>query len=657
MFETKYPHLFEPIILNGTYFKNRIFASPQGTSLSTYGNQPTTENMMFYERKAMGGCAAVCYGDATVDCEIGAGNGPHVHLDDRANGVHLNHMARGVSRHGAVASIELSHCGSSARVSFDQGHTIYGAVATNTENQHHAGEIWAEEMPPEIIERTIKKFADAAWFVHHEGFGMVTVHGGHGWLLTQFMHPSNTRKDEWDGSFENRMRFPIAVCEAIRKRCPKLVIEMRISGSEVYEGGYDLDYGIEIAKALDKSGFVDLIHVSAGCHERDEVFTITHPNMFLPDGVNVKYAAEIKKHVETPVACVGALNDVEMMEEIIATGQADVVELARQFSADFDFPRKALEGRPEDIRRCMRCQSCFSHVLQGQEYSCAINPQMGWYMEQKYPRVPADPKRVIVAGGGIAGMTAALTAAKRGHDVVLLEKTDKLGGVLTCEKDVPFKVHLDQYLTQQARFVREAGVDVRLETAATPELVESLEGDAVIAALGAREFVAPIPGIDGANVVSAQKVYTDTELAGGNIVILGGGLVGQELAVYLGMKGRKCTIVEMLPELNAGGNILQQNALYLQYPLYGTQILTSTKALQVLPDGVLVEGPNGEFELAADTIVTAMGMKPRREEALALRWCARDFHLVGDALASRSIREANWDAYQAALDIGMQIVE
>ncbi|MGI6217786.1 MAG: FAD-dependent oxidoreductase, partial [Coriobacteriales bacterium] len=363
-----------------------------------------------------------------------------------------------------------------------------------------------------------------------------------------------------------------------------------------------------------------------------------------------------KKHVEHPVACVGALCDVEMMEDIIASGKADVVELARQFSADPDFPKKAKEGRPEDIRHCMRCQSCFSHVLQGEEYSCAINPQIGWSMEQKYPRVPADKKRVIVAGGGIAGMQAAITAKKRGHDVVLIEKTDTLGGVLKCEKDVPFKIHLDEYLNQQARYCKELGVDIRLNTDATPEFCESLEGDALIAALGAKEFVAPIPGIDGANVISAQKLYVEPDKAGKNIVILGGGLVGQELAVYMGMKGFNCTIVEMLPELNAGGNILQQNALGLQYEALGTKIMTSTKALEVTPDGVKVQAPDGEVELKADTVVTAMGMRPRQEEALALRLCTPDFYLVGDALVSKSIREANWNAYQAALDIGMQTV-
>ena len=652
MYNCKYPHLFSPIILANTYFKNRIFASPQGTSFSTYGNQPTAENMMFYERKAMGGAASVCIGDSVVDSELGMGNGPHLKMDNFGNCVHLNRLTRGITRHGAIASIELNHCGSSARLSYDMGHTIYGAVATKTDNFHHAGGIVAEEMPPEIIERTIQKFADAALLAKRCGFGMVTLHGGHGWLLTQFMHPSNDRKDEWGGSFENRMRFPLAVCDAVRKACgPNFVIEMRISGSELYDGGYDLDYGVEIAKALD--GHLDLIHVSAGCHERDEVFTITHPNMFLEDGVNVKYAAEIKKHVKTPVACVGSLSDPEQMEEIIASGKADVVEIARALVADPDLPKKAQAGHAEDINQCLRCSSCFAHVLQGEEYSCAINPRIGWAMEDKYPRVPAEKKRVLVAGGGIAGMTAALTAAERGHDVILCEKSGQLGGVLLCEKDVPFKRHLDQYLARQARFVRNAKIDVRLNTPVTPALAEELDVDAIVCALGAREFVAPIPGVDGPNVISAEELYLHPEKAGKKVVILGGGLVGTEMSVYLGMKGHQCTILEMAPELNCGGNILQANALRLQYPKYGIQIHTSTRAVEVNDKGVVGEKDGQQQLFEADTVVTAMGMRPRRDEALALRMCAPEFYLVGDCNVPKSIREANWAGYQAALDIGM----
>ncbi|MBQ9858827.1 MAG: FAD-dependent oxidoreductase [Oscillospiraceae bacterium] len=651
MHSCKYPHLFSPIILANTYFKNRIFASPQGSSHSTYGNQPTDQTIAFYERKAMGGAAAVCVGDAVVDSYYGLGNGPHIHMDDFQNMVHLNRLARDVNRHGCVSSIELNHCGSSSRVSFDMGHPIYGAIAKRTENFHHDGGVFAEEMPEDIIIRTIDKFADAAYMAKRCGFGMVTLHGGHGWLLTQFMHPTNNRKDKWGGSMENRMRFPIAVCDAIRKKCGNnFVIEMRMSGSEVYDGGYDLDYGVEIAKHLD--GHLDLIHVSAGCHEVEEVFTVTHPSMFLEDGVNVKYAAEIKKHVKTAVATVGSLSNPEMMEEIIASGKADVVELARGLLADPDLPNKARLGRDDEITECLRCFACFSGLLSGQEYSCAVNPKIGHVLDEKYEQLPTNKKKILVVGGGIGGMTAALTAAEQGHEVILCEKSDKLGGVLRCEEKVPFKKHLEEYLDSQALKVSRAAIDVRLNTEVTPEYAESVGADAIIAAMGARPFVAPIPGVDGKNVISAEEVYMNPEKAGDRVVILGGGLVGTEMSVYLGMMGKKCTVLEMAPKLTYGGNLLQGQALELQYPKYGIEICTSTRAVEVNEQGVVAETPEGTKLFEADTVITAMGMKPLMNEALELRLCAPDFYLTGDCRAAKSIKEANWDAYHAAIDAG-----
>ena len=652
MYSCKYPHLFSPIILANTYFKNRIFASPQGTSHSTYGNLPTDQTIAFYERKAMGGAAAVCVGDAVVDSEIGMGNGPHFKLDCREGSVHLNRMARDINKHGAVSSIELNHCGSSARRSFEMGHTIYGAVATRTDNFHSVKDLHAEEMPPEIIERTIQKFADAAFAAKRAGFGMVTIHGGHGWLITQFMHPTNNRLDEWGGSMENRMRFPLAVCDAIRKKCGKnFVIEMRISGSEVYQGGYDLDYGVEIAKRLD--GHLDLIHVSAGCHEVDEVFTVTHPSMFLADGVNVKYAAEIKKHVRTPVATVGSLSDPEMMEEIIASGKADVVELARQLLADPDMPNKARTGHENDINQCLRCLACFSHLMNGEDYSCAINPRMGFCVDEKFGRTePVRSKKILVVGGGVGGMTAALTAAEAGHEVILCEKEDHLGGVLRCESDVPFKKHMEDYLDRQSERIARSAIDVRLNTEVTPAYAEGIGADAIICSIGTRAFVPAIPGIDGKNVVSAEDVYRDYTRTDENVVILGGGLVGTELSVYLGMRGRKVTLLEMAPELNYGDNKLHGQALGLQYPKYGIRICTGTKALEITDEGVWAEKDGERIFYPADTVVTALGLTPLREEALALRECAPDFYLVGDALAAGTIREANWSAYNAVLDIG-----
>ena len=220
------------------------------------------------------------------------------------------------------------------------------------------------------------------------------------------------------GTFEKRMRFPLAVIAAVREAVgPNYPIEIRISGSECYEGGYDTDYGIRIAEALD--GKVDLLHISAGSHEVAEVFTVTHPSMFLEDGVNVKYAAEIKKHVKTPVATVGALSDPEMLEEIIASGKADVVELARGLICDPDLPRKAREGRQDEIVKCMRCFTCFSSLMTRGQICCALNPEICNEADVKFEKPAPEPRTVLVAGGGIGGMQAALTAAARGHKVLL----------------------------------------------------------------------------------------------------------------------------------------------------------------------------------------------------------------------------------------------
>lgn len=280
-----------------------------------------------------------------------------------------------------------------------------------------------------MMERVIMKHIEAASLAKRCGFGMVFLHGGHGFLMHQFMSPTlNHRTDEYGGSFENRMRFPLEIIRAVRGAVgPHFPIELRISGSEVYEGGYDVDYGCRIAKAVD--GIVDLIHVSAGSHEDARVFTVTHPSMFLEDGVNVRYAAEVKKHVtKSKVATVGALSDPAVLEEIIASGKADVVELARGIICDPDLPNKARTGRDDEIIRCIRCFTCFSNLIKHGHIVCALNPEISDESEQKYARPSAEPKDVLIAGGGVAGMEAALTCEKRGHKVILCEKSDRLGG-------------------------------------------------------------------------------------------------------------------------------------------------------------------------------------------------------------------------------------
>ena len=534
MSEFKYPNLFKPIILRGTIFRNRIFASPTGfMDNGRFGDMPP-EAASYYERKARGGAAAVTIGECKVDPKFGCSTPSSLCLDDPYSRNSFCRVAEAVRRHGAVCSAELSHPGNRANRHKDMPNVTYGPV------DGEDGGFAFYEMPEEIIWHTINQYAKCAALAKSYGFGMITLHGAHGWFISQFLSAAlNTRKDKWGGpDIENRARLAVEILKAIRKAVgPGFPIEMRITGSECYDGGYGIEEGVRIAKQV--GDYVDLLHVSAGSHEIEEVFTVTHPSFFLPDGCNVQFAEEIKKHVKCHVATVGALVDPDLMEDIIASGKADVVEIARGILADPDLPRKIRTGKGDEINTCLRCLACFSNLHATGQFCCAINPETGREAEMAPAIPPAEKKKVLIAGGGVAGMQAALTCAERGHDVVLCEKTGRLGGTLLCEENVPFKQNLAKYLDRQAEKAAKAGVDIRLETEVTPEYAAKEGADVLIAALGARPVKPPIPGLDGGNVLSAEEAYENPEKVGNSVVIIGAGLSGVELAIYLTSLGRK----------------------------------------------------------------------------------------------------------------------
>lgn len=662
MSSLKYPHLFESIQLKNTLFRNRIFASPAGHHEMTPDCFPDAEVVAFYEHKAMGGAASVCVGDCIVDTLTGQSHVKQIHIDDPLVVPSLTAVAAAITRHGAVASAELSHDGKFSHVPELVGGLVgeygpclkpgqkgetYGPVADFSPGGHPI-----KEMPEELIYHIIERFGYAARVAKSCGFGMVTIHGGHGWLLTQFASPYvNKRTDQWGGSFENRMRLTYAVIDSVRKAVgPDFPIEFRMSGDECFDGGYDLDYGIRIAEAID--GKVDLIHVSAGNHEGPGTFVITHPSQYLEDGCNVKFAAEIKKHVKTPVAAVGALSDPELMEEIIASGKADVVQAAREFLVDPQFPNKFRRGEDEDVHRCMRCETCFSYAFTNRYHRCTINPRLGTYVDDKFAVPAAKPLKVLVIGGGPGGMQAALTAAERGHKVVLCEKEGRLGGLLNCERGIPFKKNLTGYLDRQARLVAKAGVEIRLNTGITPEAAEKMGMDAIIVAVGSEAVVPPIPGIDKDIVMSAEQAHLNPEGIGKNVVILGGGLAGQELGVRLAQLGRCVTIVEMCSGLNSGGNVIIQQAVDVQLEKLKVNVLLNTKAVAVLSGALKTAGPEGEAFLPADTVIYAAGRRPKFKEVCGFTDCAPVVEFLGDCRAPRVIADATREAYYIARDLG-----
>ncbi|NLA86166.1 MAG: FAD-dependent oxidoreductase, partial [Clostridiales bacterium] len=296
--------------------------------------------------------------------------------------------------------------------------------------------------------------------------------------------------------------------------------------------------------------------------------------------------------------------------------------------------------------------ACFSNLLTNGQIRCAVNPQIGRELEYRYAQPPVKRKTVLVAGGGIGGMQAALTASKAGHKVILCEKSGRLGGALKCEEAVPFKKKIRDYLEYQARQIANAPIDVRLNTAVTPELAASINPDVIIAALGARPIVPPIRGIDSPNVFSAEYVYEHTEAVGKKAVVLGGGLVGVELAIYLASLGKDITVVEMMPEINNGGNILHQHALDVEIDRLNIRLALGTKAAEISSEGVLGCKDGREELFEADTVIYAVGQAPLSEEADALRVCAPEFYIIGDCGIPKNIMQATSMADAAAKNLG-----
>lgn len=642
-----YPHLGSPLQIAGRTLKNRILSAPLSNPDVGPDENMTKENIAFYGLRAKGGAACVTISEGIVHSATGKSHTKHILLDNPMSMPSLTEAAAEIHRHNCMASIELSHGGKYASNGGRPGVTPkrYGPVEEFWEDGTHI-----LEMPEELILEIADHFGKAAAMVKQAGFDMVLVHAGHGWLLCQFMSPdTNTRKDKWGGSFENCMRFPLLCIQKIREAVgPAFPIEFRMSGAEYTKGGYDIDYGIRIAKAID--GKVDLIHVSAGRHDS----VVTHPSMFIEHGCNVHLAAEIKKHVKTPVATLGGLNDPDMMEEIIASGKADVVEMARQLLADPFFPEKALTGRKEDITKCCRCFSCFEAYLGTRTQICALNPVIGREREHKSAFAPTTPKKVLVAGGGPGGMAAALQAAERGHQVILFEKDSRLGGKLLAEEFVPFKEDLYAFAMLQAKRIRkDPRIEVRLNTPLTAELAEQEGADIIMCAVGAKPIVPPIPGLkESRKVVGLEALHTKDPAVGQKVVILGGGLIGSESAVYLDGLGKEVSIVEMRGDYAVDAPRMHKLGLSEYFKDSKVKIHLNTKAKAVTEEGLLCEKADGsEMLLEADTIFVAAGMRPDTEAVEELRYAAPRFFQLGDCVKVGKVYDAVHGGYYGAIDI------
>ena len=644
----EYPHLCSYLHVGKVTLRNRMVSAPMGFPDLTEDGCLTEGTIAFYENRAKGGAAIVTVSEACVDYAHGKSHGRLINLTNPGVLAGLTNAARAIKRHGALANIELNHAGMLS--DFD----VVDAERTGDRNFHYGpvdcvvNNTEVRGMTKEMIAETVKKWADGAALCKKAGFDMVMIHAGHGWLIHQFLSPlTNTRTDEYGGSFENRARLAVEIIDAVRETVgPDFPIEVRFSGIEMAEGGVSQADAIAFAELIQDK--VDILHVSAG---GEPEFHVTHPSMFAAPGCNVKYAAEIKKHVHIPVATVGALGEPAQMEEIIASGQADIVCMARALLADPELPKKVEQNRTDEILHCIRCFVCHAERMLTQTRVCALNPEIGREYEAKFARPATERRRVLVVGGGPGGMQFAVTAAQRGHKVTLCEKDAALGGNLRSEYNVPFKAAFPKYRKTMARRMELAGVEVRLNTEVTPAFVREFAPDALIVAVGAESLILPLPGMDGKNVVPATLLAQREGEIGKKVAVLGGGMVGCESGLYLAQKGHDVTIVEMRDTVAPDANPRHRPALMEQLDRYVT-VRTGLRAAAVTDAGLLcVDREGNEVLIEADTILSAAGLKPRTELADSLRGTAPIVEVIGDCVKPDIIRGATFRAYHAALDL------
>lgn len=664
--------LSSPLTIRGKTYKNRLIAAPTLFAHVVLFLPEVRENVYrMVEKRAKGGFAAVSTGELPTNNEEGCAAFVERPIDlvshEGPDFEAMKEYADRIKKHGALAYLEFSHEG--ARSETKTPYVPWGPDDYIREDGVHV-----HAFNEEMMAKVCNDFKNMGSLARACGFDGILVHGGHGFLLQQFVSPwTNHRSDEYGGSIENRARFPKRLLQAVREGIGEdRIIELRFSAQDGVEGGMTIDDTVEFCKEID--GLADIIHISNGLKwlgNRTQTFS----DFFDIHGVNVEYAAKVKAAVKkSKVAVIGGINDPEMAERVIREGMADFIELGRQGFADPDFPNKAFQGQKDHIRKCVRCFSCYPGSFEHETDvpleqrgltkeqvmaiftpaamgRCAINPDsgFGWY-EDRHP-LPEASRKVLIVGGGVGGMQAAITACKRGHKVVLLEKTGVLGGTINFTDYDEDKVDLRNFKNLLIREVWESGADVRLNTSCTKEIIEQVSPDAVIIAVGAHPAVPPIPGIE--NAMNALEAYEHMDKIGKNVALAGGGLVGCEVGLHLASHGHKVTVIEMQDMMAKETFAYYRNALLDEMDKRHVVQMLNTRVLEFTDNGIAVDHGGDRQMVEADTCIYSMGMNPDAAAVDEIRAMAENIktYVIGDCHKAGKVGDAVHGGYEAAIDI------
>ena len=645
----KYKHVFSPLNIGPVTLKNRLGFAPMVCNQCTIDGTVTDAMVEFVTMQARCGVGYVTIGDTQVDDELGGAFMATMNIARETSVPGMIRLQEATRYNGAVLSVELNHSGRGAKDHLISGPAIApSAVCFPRCSQN------VRPMDKEDLDRVKAQFVNAANHAVQAGFPMVMVHAAHNNLLGQFLSPlSNLRTDEYGGSPENRRRYPLEVIRAVREAVgPKVAIELRVSATEMTPGGLEEEESIAFIQEAQE--YVDLIHVSRGIVYSDAgIYTL--PTFLREPMLNVEYARRVKQQVTKPVATVGNFSTLDQVEAVIASGAADVVCMARAFLSDNKMVEKCLSGRQADIRPCLRChRGCIDNSARGKAIHCAINPSLGFEQDIRALPAPDSPKKVLVVGGGPAGITAATTARARGHQVILCEQSDRLGGLLVDAAAPGCKGYMKDYLAWLIRSVEQADVEIRLNTPVTEEMIEAMAPDAVVVATGSEYLRPNIPGIDLENVVMLHDAEQDHRRLGKKILVCGGGSAGLECALSLQREGHSVTVADLLPEEGFASGMPYFPRLDLLQCLKaeGVTLLPEHRILRFTESGAVLAAGDGEKLVAADTCVIALGVKPRQDLLHQLRAkYAQGVIPVGDCEGGSNIYDATHTAYFGALSI------
>lgn len=648
----RYPHLFSPGRIGNLLIPNRLVMAPVATNYASDTGGMTELLLDFYELRARGGAGLIIVENCCVDFPAGKAGATQIRLDDDRFIPGISRLVEVVQAHGCRAAIQINHSGPSGVPSKTEGQGPVGA----SEIPYGQGSAVPRGLDLREIEILIEKYAQAVFRAKKAGFDAVELHGGHGYLMAHFMSPlTNRRKDEYGGNLHGRLRFPIRVI----RRCRELVgaeypIMLRMSGDEFLEGARGLEESKETAAIL-AAGGIDVLHVTAGTHPA------VHPSgtlyiepMSYEQGWRVYLAEEIRSVVDIPVIAVGVIREPVFAEEILAKGRCDFVAMGRGLIADPEWPQKARTGREKCIRKCISCNmGCIRRRgAMDLPIRCAVNAEVGLNPETRARPVEGGGKRILVVGGGPAGMEAARVLKLRGHDVSLWEKTDVLGGQLLLAGVPWFKKKIMWFVQYLRNELSRLAVPCGLHREATVDNVLEFEPDEVILATGAVPGFHPIPGIRNSLVGSLEDVFVeDYRGKGSKVVILGGGVKGAEAALFLADRGEEVTLVEKEDGVARDMEVRSRRDLLGRLEEKGVQILTGIEALSIENHGVKTRAGEEELFIEAVKVIPCFGYRPFNDLAVPLKSKVSGIHVVGDCRFPRRLIHAVSEAYDVAASI------